>query len=119
MSVLPHIINGTLREHYVLLFGTAGAFSLVVGSIGAWFGAQFGARRLLRDLRESQSLNAGENATRFHELKQSLEDVALEVERLAEGQRFTARVLAERSAMVPPPSAVPAPRLAAGEVTPH
>ena len=117
MSFFPPMINGTLREHYLLLFGVAGAVSMLVGAVSAWFGAQFGARRLMRDLREAQSLSAGENAARFNELKQSLEDVGLEVERLAEGQRFTARVLAERSAAAPPAS--PAPRRAPGEVTPH
>jgi hypothetical protein len=28
MSVLPPLINGTLREHYVMLFGAAGTFAL-------------------------------------------------------------------------------------------
>jgi hypothetical protein len=117
MSVFPPLINGTLREHYLLLFGAAGAVSVVVGAVSAWFGAQFGARRLMRDLRESQSLITGENAARLNELKQSLEDVGLEIERLAEGQRFTARVLVERSSAAPP--APPAPRRGPGEVTPH
>ena len=117
MSAFPPLLYGTLREHYLLLFGAAGAVSMVVGAVSAAVGARFGARRMLRELREAQLLTGGENAAHFRELKQSLEDVAIEVERLAEGQRFTARVLAERSAIAPP--SAPAPRKAAGETTPH
>jgi len=48
MSMLPHIINGTLRDHYILLFGMAGGFAAAVGFVAAWVGAQFGARRAAR-----------------------------------------------------------------------
>lgn len=115
MSVFPPVVHGVLREHY-LLFGATGAVAMVVGSLSAWLGAQFGARRVLREMREAQLATGDEIAGRFRELGQSLEDVALEVERLAEGQRFTARVLTERSAISPLP---PAPTKPPGETTPH
>lgn len=98
MSVFPPLIQGTLREHYLLLFGAAGAVSLIVGSVSAWIGAQFGARRLAQRIADAQSLASGENAAHLRELTQVMEGIALEVERISEGQRFTARLLSERAA---------------------
>lgn len=114
MSVFPPILNGTLRGHDLLFFGAAGALSMVVGMTGAWLGARFGMRRALREMRQAQLITGGENAARFHELTQSLEDVALEVERIAERQRFTARVLTERGS-----AGGPLPSARRGSVTPH
>ena len=37
---LPHIFMGTLREHYILLFGAAGTIGLLSGFIGSWIGRQ-------------------------------------------------------------------------------
>lgn len=39
---------------------------------------------------------------RFQRMEQSIELIAMEVERIAEGQRFTTRILAERHAESPP-----------------
>ena len=114
MSVFPPLLNGTLREHYLLLFGAAGAVSIVVGTASAWIGAQFGARRLARRIAEGQSLASGENAARFHELTQVVEGIALEVERISEGQRFATKLLSERAAQP-----LPAPRREPGVATPH
>lgn len=114
MSVFPPIIAGTLREHYILLFGAAGAVSLVVGSVSAWIGAQFGARRLAKRIAEAQSLASGENAAHLRELTQAMEGIALEVERISEGQRFTARLLSEG-----PAQASPVRRREPGVTTPH
>jgi hypothetical protein len=114
MSVFPPIIAGTLREHYLLLFGVAGAVSLVVGSVSAWIGAQFGARRLAKRIAEAQSLASGENAAHLRELTQAMEGIALEVERISEGQRFTARLLSERAGQQNA-----ARRLDVGVSTPH
>ena len=114
MSVFPPIVNGTLREHYLLLFGAAGAISMLVGSVSAWIGAQLGARRLAKRIAEAQSLASGENAARLNELTQVMEGIALEVERISEGQRFTAKLLSERGAQP-----MPTPRRESGIVTPH
>ena len=49
MDILPRMINGTLREHYILLFGAATTVSIVAGSVGAWFGARFATRAAIRE----------------------------------------------------------------------
>jgi hypothetical protein len=59
-----------------------------------------------------------ETSPRFQRLEQTVESIAMEVERIAEGQRFTTRVLAERH-----PEASPrvqgAPRPESDTITPH
>jgi hypothetical protein len=48
---------------------------------------------------ENQSVGGGvppEVAARLERMEQALDSVALEVERIAEGQRFTTRLLSER-----------------------
>jgi hypothetical protein len=114
VTFFPPILHGTLREHYLLLFGAAGAISMVVGSLSAWIGAQFGAKRLAKRIAESQSLASGENAARFHELTQVMEGITLEVERIAEGQRFATKLLSERAAQTLAP-----PRREPEMTTPH
>lgn len=122
LDFLPPIWHGTLREHYVVLFGAAGTIALFTGLVGAWIGARIGARRLMRKVlvatadRDAQHL-AGAQATsaQLAELARAVDVVAIEVERLAEGQRFTAKLLAERGEQALPPRS---PRQG-GVVTPH
>ena len=115
---LPHVLFGTLRDHYLLLFGSAGAFALVTGLLGAWVGARFGARPAAgRNVADA----SGGLATQadVHALGDELQALLIEVERIAEGQRFLAKVLSERgepSMLVPP---TPRSRREAGTVTPH
>ena len=45
MELFPPLFHGTLREHYLLLFGVAGGIALVTGLVSAWVGAYVGARR--------------------------------------------------------------------------
>jgi hypothetical protein len=112
----PHILLGTLREHYVLLFGMAGGLAAVVGFVAAWAGAQFGARRASRMAAEEALKGAGFGMDRnLGALVQAVDAIALEVERLSEGQRFTARLMAERSPMVGPPKQENPARV----ITPH
>lgn len=115
----PPVINGTLREHYLLLFGAAGSFALLTGLFGAWIGAYFGGRRGAR--REIARMNAGASSpvvveAQLAELRRGIETMALEMERISEGQRFTARMLVER---VPPVQAPHHVRRDAGPITPH
>ena len=116
MLLIPHILFGTLREHYILLFGSAGAFASLCGFTAAWVGARIGARAgARRALAEQAASNATLRADpRLDQLTEAIDAIALEVERMAEGQRFTAKLLAER---VQP--AIPSPRREAGPVTPH
>jgi hypothetical protein len=117
-DLFPPVIGGTLREHYILLFGAAGAFALLTGLFGAWIGAYFGGRRGAR--REIARAAAGSSTAvveaQLVELRHAVETMALEMERISEGQRFTARMLVERV----PPAQVPIhPRREAGSITPH
>jgi hypothetical protein len=100
MSMLPQILYGTLREHYLVLFGIAGGIAVVVGFVAAWFGAQFGARRAARLAAEAALANGGLGIDRtLNSLVQAVDAIALEVERLSEGQRFTARLMSERPSL--------------------
>ena len=101
LSFLPLHLIGTTREHYVLLFSAAGGIGLMSGFIGSWVGAWLGARRAVR----SASLNApapgDASRVQLAQLSQMVEAIAIEVERVAEGQRFTTRLLADRVPLAP------------------
>jgi hypothetical protein len=117
---LPPIWNGTLREHYLLLFGAAGAVAMATGLVSSWLGAYLGARsagkRAVAEARRAAAagmLPAGADA-QLAQLRDAVEAVAVEVERIAEAQRFTARVLSER-----PQTSMPPARREPGQITPH
>ena len=59
--------------------------------------------------------NVAAQDARFDRLEQAVEAVAIEVERIAEGQRFVTKLLAERAAAERTP-ALPAPERV---ITPH
>lgn len=115
LELFPVVWNGTLREHYLLLFSVAGSIALGAGFLGAWLGARFASRRMMQELRDTLPSNQQQAMTgaQLDELAGALDSVALEVERLAEGQRFTAKLLADnaqpRHAPLKPP----------GMTTPH
>jgi hypothetical protein len=114
--MIPHIFMGTLRDHYIILFGVAGSFAAGIGFLGAWFGAQFGARRAAKfAAEEALAGNRTSLNNNLTALIQAVDTIALEVERLSEGQRFTARLLSERPAMMP----APRPEIPARVITPH
>ena len=115
---LPPVFFGTLRDHYLLLFGSAGAFGLGAGLLGAWLGARFGARSALRQSVESSVAGVASQQD-VRALGEELQALLIEVERIAEGQRFVAKVLATRSedpALLPPASRA---RREPGTITPH
>lgn len=62
-----------------------------------------------RQLDKRQAV-APEVSARLERMDQALEAIALEVERISEGQRFTTRLLAERSGGSPQPSGSTVPR---------
>jgi hypothetical protein len=114
--VLPQLFNGTLREHYLLLFGMAGGIAAVVAFVAAWFGAQFGAKRAARLAADEALARGGLGVDRtLTALVQAVDAVSLEVERLSEGQRFAARLLSERQPVIPTPKQESSGRV----VTPH
>jgi hypothetical protein len=115
-DLFPPLFHGTLREHYLVLFGAAGAIALFTGLLGAWFGAFIGARRAARKTLLEAMADSPSQMTeaRLHQLVDAVDAIALEVERISEAQRFSARLLAERQASAPPPS-----RREPGVITPH
>ncbi len=113
MSFFPPMINGTLREHYLLLFGAASAVATGAGFVGAWVGARFAGRSAMRQIEEAR--RTALQPELVHQLSSTVEGIALEVERIAEAQRFVAKVLVERHDALP----VVPPRRPASEITPH
>src|SRR4051812_19501987 len=106
-----HVFFGTLREHYILLFGAAGTFALATGFVGAWVGSWVGAKRALRAVDLSRP--AGD-AAQLATMMQAIDAISVEVERISEAQRFTSRLLSER-----PPVSMPASRSEPRSITPH
>jgi hypothetical protein len=96
IDFLPMHFLGTMREHYVLLFGTAGGIGLVAGFVGSWIGGYFGARRAVRAAQRNAPVASDLSRVQVAQLSQMVEAIAIEVERVAEGQRFTTRLLADR-----------------------
>jgi hypothetical protein len=115
MDLFPPFFHGTLREHYLILFGAAGGIALCTGLVGAWLGAFIGARRAARKtLLEAIAAQPPQlDEARFNQLVDAVDAIALEVERISEAQRFTARLIAERQAPAPPA------RRDSGVTTPH
>ena len=85
--------------------------ALVTGCIAIGLVAQAWATRRRGGSRPSARVDALEQ--RLERMEQAIDAVALEMERLGEAHRFTAKLLAERL------EAVPAPRPPARVVTPH
>lgn len=113
MDFFPPMIHGTLREHYLLLFAAAGGIAMTAGFIGAWIGARLAASAALRQVEASRPESV--DAREIRELAISVEAIGLEVERIAEAQRFVAKVLVERrDALAAPPV-----RRDHGSITPH
>ena len=117
MHQLPTIFPGTTRAHYVVLFSMAGSVALLAGFVGAWIGARFAARGAARTVLVEADVQrvGGAELTELRQLTQSIEALAIEVERIAEAQRFVARVLVER----PDQKIASLVRRDAGSTTPH
>jgi hypothetical protein len=118
MFEFPAVWNGTLREHYLLLFGVAGSIALVTGIVGAWLGARFGARRVVQEVLEAlpSSLQQDLANQQLVRLSQAVDVMSVEIERLSEGQRFAAKLLTERAGKQIPSAAV---ERQPGVITPH
>lgn len=115
--MIPPVLYGTLREHYILLFGAAGAIATVAGSVAAWIGAQFGARRTADGIARAAAAAAdAQVARRLEALQQSVDAVAIEVERVTEAQRFSAQLLVDARNRT---EALPRARSEARVPTPH
>jgi hypothetical protein len=96
-QLLHALLNAPLREQFVVLGVAAIALALGAGfvgaSIGAYFGGRLGVRRAAALLRRDGPLLP---ASQLDDVRQALDAIAVEVERISEGQRFTARLVADR-----------------------
>ena len=126
-SIFHSIFHG-MRERDAMLLLAAGGVALFVGSIGAWLGAHFGARRAVkRAFRDRIEIPSLVTEVRYDELTRSIDAIALEVERISEAQRFAAKLLVERANTTMSAPAVSAPTVAtaaiprreSGITTPH
>jgi hypothetical protein len=127
-SIFHSIFHGTLRERDAMILIAAGGMALFVGSISAWLGAHFGARRAVkRAFRDRIEIPSIVTEVRYDELARSIDAIALEVERISEAQRFAAKLLVEQRAnttVSAPAVSVPTvttaiPRREPGVTTPH
>ena len=128
-SIFHSIFHGTLRERDAMMLILSGGVALFVGSIGAWLGAHFGARRAVRKaFRDRIEIPSLVTEVRYDELSRSIDAIALEVERFSEAQRYVAKLLAERVNTMPiTPTSVTTQAIAApnlplrepGVTTPH
>ena len=117
-SIFHSIFHGPLRERDLAILLVAGGIALVVGSISAWIGARSGAKRAIRRaFREHIEIPSVVTDARYDELSRSIDAIALEVERIAEAQRFAARLLVERQN--PSLGTPAAPKREPGVTTPH
>jgi hypothetical protein len=127
-SIFHSIFHGPLRDRDLMILIAASGVALFVGSISAWLGAHFGARRAVkRAFRDRIEIPSLVTEVRYDELARSIDAIALEVERISEGQRFAAKLLVERAnatvntsvvnAPTVPTSAIP--RREPGVTTPH
>ena len=127
-SIFHSIFHGTLRERDAMMLIAAGGMALFVGSISAWLGAHFGAKRAVRRaFRDRIEIPSIVTEVRYDELARSIDAIALEVERISEAQRFAAKLLVERANAAVTNAAVVAPTVATasiqrrepGVTTPH
>lgn len=101
-SIVHYIFHGALRERDAILLLLAGGVALFTGSISAWLGAHFGARRAVRRaFRDRIEIPSLVTEVRYDELSRSVDAIALEVERISEAQRYVAKLLAERVSATP------------------
>ena len=101
-----------MDEYYLVSVGNIVIGTLAVTTVGfavAWLRAR---ERALRAELARQRLAQDPNE-RLDRLQQAVETIAVEVERISEGQRFTTRLLAERG------QAPERPRVPERVITPH
>ena len=99
MEELIHIVSHLpTRDQLLLFLVAAGGLALTTGLFGAWVGAYFGGRRGARReiARMQQQPSSGLVESQLNDLRHAVETMAVEMERISEGQRFTARMLVER-----------------------
>jgi hypothetical protein len=114
----PAVFFGTLREHYIVLFGAAGAVAVLAGFIGAWIGSHFGARTAARRAVENAASQISGDR-QLQDVVQALDVLTLEVERMSEGHRFISKLLADQAQRDRIALQVPRESIKPGPITPH
>ena len=92
----PAVFFGTLREHYIMLFGAAGSVALMAGFVGAWIGSHLAGRRSARNVAREVTSELS-SAPHLQQIMQAVEVLSVEVERLSEGHRYIAKLMSERA----------------------
>ena len=69
---------------------------VTVGSVAAFVGISLGAHRFYLRSNRLGGLAAAPDDGRLARLEQAVDSIAVEVERISEGQRFTTRLLTQR-----------------------
>jgi hypothetical protein len=86
----------------VMMFGLATTASvLIIRTIGSTI------IKLRKSIREEQAIPAPMSDDRMARLEAAVEAIAIEVERISEGQRFTTKLLSDSSRVTAPPKVVP------------
>lgn len=85
----------TMHPEVVNFAQVAGIVVFLVGSLASI--AVLTNRAVLRATRRPEVSSGGQDDQRLRELQQSVDAIAVEVERIAESQRYTAKLLNERS----------------------
>lgn len=88
-----------------------GFFTMVLGIVVGLPLVRAYSKRMERGFAREQ-LPSGEVISRLDRIEQAVEAMATEVERIAEGQRFTTRLLSDGRASVPATAAIAAPAAA-------
>lgn len=107
-----------LNSHDIAILGMLASSVLFVTNVvfvGLWIRARERAIRGSSSPRVTERLAPQLSDERQDRLELAVDAIAIEVERIAEGQRFVTRLLAEKSAQQP---ATPA-RVAERVITPH
>ena len=73
--------------------------AVIAGFIGSMVALFIGARVALQRTRPREIARVDD--ARFERLEQAVDSIAIEIERMSEAQRFTAKLLAERGAALP------------------
>lgn len=70
--------------------------AIIVFLVGSLSAISFTFYRAILKAQRREALSAPQNDQRLEQLQQSVDAIAVEVERIAEAQRFSAKLLAER-----------------------